>query len=254
MKIVRNEKRERKRLELIKKHLEKNERAEGVHVSDIVFPRKSYWRGIDPKPMTDDEALFFTAGRAHHEMLEAFFDSKTNKKRADAGEHVWKGIYYSPDIKYPHPDEIKTSRSQYPPGEHANLAKEFKHYLSQLTKYMGAMNDNQGALTVFYISAKNQDTGIGTKPQLRCYDVFLTDAELKKVRKNMLLKKTALIAAKKNKNVALLPLCPAWLCRGCVWLEKCKPWNGTIEMKLKGEKAGLDYQKLQLLVKEKEAA
>lgn len=221
MLIKRNKKKERKILDLVKKYLENQPRSkDGWHVSDLIFPRKAYFRRIDPKPVTDEEALYFTGGRAHHEIIEAVIGKKDNK-RADSGENKWKGIYYSPDL--PGPDEIKTSRAKFEP-EPDQYAEQYRHYLAQLKMYMGAMKKKLGGLIVFYLSLERENER-GTCPAIRCYDVKCKIKELKKVRRGMLWMRDLLTKAVKTKKFKEIPLCPVWLCRGCVYLKKCRPWE-----------------------------
>lgn len=84
MKIKRSKKMERKILDKIKAHLNRAPRSkDNWHVSDLLYPRKSYWQRKDPQPMTDLQALYFTAGRAHHEVVEAMLGPKYKWKYGD---------------------------------------------------------------------------------------------------------------------------------------------------------------------------
>ena len=221
MKIERSKELERKALDKIKAHLERAPRSKDKwHVSDLLYPRKSYWGLKDPQPMTDLQSLYFTAGRAHHGMLEACLGKWDKKKgdRADAGEFEKFGIYYSPDLRMPYPIEIKTSRAEYEPKD---LKKGFEAYLKQLVKYQACMNSGKGALIVFFLGLKN---GFRKIPALRFYTVELTPAELKAEEKNIKSIVAALDKARASGKHRDLALCPAWMCKDCPWYEKCKPW------------------------------
>ena len=76
MDLTRNQANEKWIVERVKTYLNKQPRGDGVHVSDLVHPRKAYWKKIDPRPMTDDEAGYFVAGRGHHEVIEAIIEGK----------------------------------------------------------------------------------------------------------------------------------------------------------------------------------
>ena len=225
MKIVRSEADERKLLELTKKGLARRPRSEDkLHVSELMYPRKTYWQKIDPQPMTDDQALYFTAGRAHHEILEFVIGSRKKRNgRADAGEHERDGVYFSPDLRMSFgPIEIKTSRSMYEPK---NLAKGYDGYLKQLKMYMALMDSQKGGLLVFYLVLNVFKGGRQRKmPALRFYRVTMTPQELKKERAAIKKNAAALNAAIKKKKWAQLDLCPEWLCRDCVFFKRCKPW------------------------------
>lgn len=228
MEIVRDQPAETWLIGKIKNYLEAQPRAKGIHVSDLLKPRKAYWGRRDPQPMTDHEAGYFVAGRGHHEVIEAIIEGSKKVGTADAGSHVWKGINYSPDMKTPHPQEIKTSRARFGPRNDTQreLASEYQHYLEQLTAYMAIDNDTEGGLLVFYL-AKEQEGTKQTKPEFRWYKVTLTKAELGQRQAELLANKALLEKALKSKSKAAhraLPRCPQWLCRGCTWAPKCQPW------------------------------
>ncbi len=223
MKIRRSEKMERKILDKMKEYLTRAPRSQdNWHVSDLLYPRKAVLGRLDPQPMTDLQAMYFIAGRAHHGILEACLGprKKPGEKRADAGEYTGPdGIYYSPDLRMPYPWEIKTSRSEYTPKD---LEKGFEGYLKQLHQYQACMKDDRGGLLVFYLGLKD---GRWKRPAIRFYQVLLTAKE--RAAKILWMKKTAALMtkAKKSKDVSKLDLCPAWMCRECPWFKKkCKPW------------------------------
>lgn len=224
MKITRSKRHERWLLDHIKDYLKKQPRAQGTHVSDIILPRKAYWRAIDPQPMTDHEAGYFIAGQGHHYIIEAIIEGSKKIGKADSGSHEWNGIYYSPDIKSPFPIEIKTSRARFSPEDTGKSpAVEYDHYLNQLRSYMAIDNSKRGALLVFYLS-KQQGKTRRTKPEFRWWDVVLTNDAIGRLRSSLIFDKDLLEEAILQKDHMSLLLCPRWLCGDCVWLQKCKPW------------------------------
>lgn len=227
MVIKRSKNMERKVLDKIKAHLSRAPRStDKWHVSDLLYPRKAVFGRLDPQPMTDLQALYFTAGRAHHGMLEACLGKyteehkKQRKDRADAGEFEKHGIYYSPDLRMPYPWEIKTSRSEYEPRD---LEKGYEGYLKQLKQYQACMEDDRGGLLVFFLNLKQAGQRF-KRPAIRFYKVLLTAKE--RAAKLAWMKKTAALmdVAQKKKDVSKLELCPQWMCRDCPWFKKCKPW------------------------------
>lgn len=220
MKIIRSQKHERKVLDAVKEYLLKMPRsADKLHVSDLLYPRKTYWKKIDPKPMTDHEAGYFVAGRAHHGVIEAMFGPKADSKQADAGEFEKHGIYFSPDIRLPYPIEIKTSRANFAPND--NYEKHFDGYLKQLGSYQALMDSEKGGLLVFYLSLMD---GKKRRPAFRFYKVLMDKQErTKKIKylKALVVQLTRAITTKKWQG---LELCPEWLCRDCQWFKQCKPW------------------------------
>jgi len=231
MKIVRVPKMEAWTLEATKAWLQARPRAKGVHVSDLLTPRKGYWKVVDPRPMTDAEAGYFVAGLGHHAVIEGIIgkadhSAVKNVLSTDAGAYEWRGIHYSPDVLTPHPLEIKTSRSRYGPKSQSerSLLVEYEHYLKQLRAYCAIRGDGRGDLLVFYLNLENKVTK-KTTPTFQWYTITLTPEEIGKIQADLLAGKTALAKAIKTKKHRPLPLCPEWLCRGCQWIDKCTPWD-----------------------------
>lgn len=231
MKITREPKYERWLLDKIKTWLGAQPRTPGIHLSDLLYPLKAYWKRVDPQPMTDLEALYFLAGQGHHFMLESIVEGSEKVGKADGGSHEWEGISYSPDMKAPHPQEIKTSRARYGPKveSSAEYLREYEHYLKQLSGYQAIDNDAKGDLIVFYL-AKEQEGSKRTLPEIRWYRTSLTKAELATRRKELRAVKKLLEKALAAKDPSILPACPSWMCRGCNWAGVCP--------KVGGEKAG----------------
>jgi len=220
--IKRSKKMERQILDKIKTYLNRAPRSlDKWHVSDILYPRKSVLGRRDPQPMTDLQALYFIAGRAHHGVLEAAlgkWDKKLQKERADAGEFEKHGIYYSPDLRQPWPWEIKTSRAEYEPKDYE---KGYELYLKQLKQYQACMEDDRGGLLVFFLGLRN---GHRKLPALRFYKVQLDAKERSKVVKHITATSAEMTKAQKTGDVSKLPLCPKWMCGDCPFFKKCKPW------------------------------
>ena len=227
MNITRAPQFERWLLDKIKAWLESQPRAEGLHVSDILYPMKAYWKKVDPRPMTDTEAGYFVAGLGHHYIIESIIEGSKKVGKADSGTNTWEGIYYSPDILTPHPLEIKTSRSKIGPATETprGLQSAYEHYLAQLTAYMAIRNDPKGDLLVFYLNLADPESKGRSIPQFRWYPVVLTKKELADRRVALRITKGALLLALKKKDPKNLELCPQWQCRGCQWLTKCQPWK-----------------------------
>lgn len=220
MKIVRSPKMERKILDKIIEQLSRAPRSQDKwHVSDLLYLRKAYWGRVDPQPMTDLQALYFTAGRAHHSILEACLGPKKWGHRADAGEFEKYNIYYSPDLRMPYPWEIKTSRAEKEPED---LKKGFEGYLKQLASYQAMDDTEKGGLLVLFLGLRK---GFRKLPELRFYKVLMSKEEREAKVAKMKADAKALDAAVKSKNYRGLELCPQWMCKSdCPWLNKCKPW------------------------------
>jgi len=225
MELTRNQTSEKWIVDRVKEHLNSQPRGEGIHVSDLVHPRKAYWKRIDPRPMTDDEAGYFVAGRGHHEVIEAIIEGVDNKS-PDTGQHVWEGIYYSPDLNMNYPVEIKTSRAQLGPEDTGkDPRQEYDNYLAQLTSYMAVENSEKGGLIIFYLNKKVDRNSRSTKPRFQVWDVVMTKDELAAKRTSMLDGKRNLEQAVDSHHFSELECCPSWLCKSCQWLSQCVPWE-----------------------------
>lgn len=211
---------------------------DGWHVSDLIYPRKAFFQRTDPKPLTEDQTLYFIQGHSHHHVIEAILGPRKEGKakgRSDAGEFKKAGIYFSPDLRgieslkqtdkmLQIPTEIKTTRAQKTPDDSGTHPKKaFESYLKQLGSYMALMNKALGYLVVLYISRRNP-AGWGTRPALRFYQVKLTEEERKEKKHELVSLAAQLTKCVKKKSPKELPLCPEWLCRDCQWFKKCKPW------------------------------
>jgi hypothetical protein len=221
MKIARSKKMERKALDAIKAFLSRAPRSvDKWHVSDLLYPRKSYFGRVDPKPMTDLQALYFIAGRAHHGILEACLGPRKRHKRADAGEFQKHGIYYSPDLRMPYPWEIKTTRSQYEPKK-GEEKKRYDNYLHQLNMYQAMDETDKGGLLLLYLGLRS---GYSFKPALRFYKVIFDAKDRAKKLAWMKSMAAKLSKAVKTRVHKALPLCPKYMCTDCPWFKQCKPW------------------------------
>jgi len=213
--------------------LEKTDRAEGLHFSDLLTPRKAYWKKKLPKPLDAREIGFFIAGRAHHEVILAIMKRQGKiSAEADEGSKLWDGVFYSPDFNLGFLAEIKSTRKQKEPPARW-IKKEFKNYLNQLHQYMAAEDKTTSILIVFFISLRHDDKNKTTFPVIRCYQVETTKAENEEKKKHMKKTKKLILKAIENDTPKILPLCPAWQCcsggwrgpaiKNCKWYDDCKP-------------------------------
>ena len=228
MKVTRDKAGEKKVFQQIKEYLAKRPRSDKLwHVSDLLYPRQTFWRKIKPLPVTDDQALYFSLGHGHHGILEAMLGPKKKDGRSDAGEFEEDGILFSPDLRFKDgPLEIKTSRAMYIKADKEDPAKVYEGYLKQLGSYNALMSAPKGKLLVLFLNAvKDGLDKWKKKPQLRLYKVAFEKAELKKITAWLLKRSKDLTAAIKKKKVGALPLCQEWMCRNdCPYFKPCKPW------------------------------
>lgn len=129
---------------------------EGVHVSDLLALRKAYWNRVSPKELTEDEILYFTAGRGHEDIVRSL--SQVERGQAIVSEA---GVHYTPDFYTNFPIELKSRRSGYIPKDE-EVRDKFDHYLDQLGFYCSLSNRPAGWLWVLFlsmVSERNPDLG-----------------------------------------------------------------------------------------------
>lgn len=201
-------------LDVLRSRFESEERT-GTHVSDLVFPRKSWISKRCPKTLSDEECLYFIAGRAHHEIVEGLIA----EKRLTEVHLEWNGITGTVDaVSNEHPVEFKTTRAQSAYGTEGVPG----HYLLQLGMYVAMMNPTaktgEGTLLVLYLSQKN---GIGRRrvPKLSSFTVKYDD--LDHIR-NLMTQRKAMVEGDTPPPVSL---CEEWLCRACRYhKQECEGW------------------------------
>ena len=60
--------REKRLYEVLREAFTRDTR-DGVHLTDLLNPRQTYWRQLDPQPITDAEIGFFSGGRGHEDAV-----------------------------------------------------------------------------------------------------------------------------------------------------------------------------------------
>lgn len=195
-------------------------RGEEIHVSDLLKVRQAYWSRVLPLPPRRDEALNFTTGRAHEEIMHRRIKLPDWVEGVRRYKH---GIQYRPDIDWDgtgpdgpvgaqRPTEFKTRiRNLARPGEEAVT---YDNYLEQLQAYCALDGVPEGHLIVLSL-AEGMDINnnrVPTHRELAVYDVVFSPADLDYMEKFLLDQKAALLAARRLKDASTLRLCPEWMC------------------------------------------
>jgi hypothetical protein len=223
---------------------------EGIHLSDTLSPRQAFWRRVMPMPPSDQDVLFWVAGRSAEDMFtrvppllvadEAAYEVSPTLHVLFRPDFHWLEIDRFP------PTEFKSRRAPLAkPGEEP---KVYKHYLEQLSGYMAMEGLLTGKLVVFDLGRAQA----GQSPQLAVYDVTISVDETLSRLTEIGTTATALQAAiigysieamAKGFAVPLkevidsLPLCEPWLCGGRkkVFAEPDKRADGMTPLTLKEE-------------------
>lgn len=225
MKIVESEKLKKELLVKAAAYLgkETKKRAEGTHLTDLLYPRQAYFRSIDPKPLTEDQIGYFVAGHGHHGIIEAIIEDPRFREVE----------FYDKDLKtYTTLDimtkdmvqEIKTSRAwtiKKDPNE---------NYIDQIMGECAMTGKTKARLIVFYICpGRNKKGDKETKPKFQVFEISFTKKELKDIREVLEERNKGLHLAKETGDHTKLPLCLEWMCRSCPWIEDCDPGAGVSE-------------------------
>jgi len=200
MKMKRDKEMERMILDKILKKRTDRE----IHVTDLVYClRKAYFRLKDVKAdIPDSKRLLFTAGRAHHEILEVLKDKEVPVKVYDIKGTIDMVKHREVCGAYV-PIEIKTTRGK----------TIQPHWIIQLGFYCTMLNTYTGYLVVFYL----------INPRLEAYKCEFTDEELDNFLNIMLKRKEILQKAlEENKPPSKSYIGFEGECRHCEFRKICK--------------------------------
>lgn len=234
--ISRKSAREAELYDLTRTWLEKEERSPGIHASSLLDPMMAYWQHKNPLPLPNRLVTMFMVGKVLHAFILGAHAGSVDINSSDGGSaDSGLGYVYSPDLVHEGMvREVKTSRSFYEPKDLEDVGM----YVEQLLTYMVPTNTLESELWVLYLNLKDE-TG-RTSPAFRCYSVRISQADLDKVREQ-LVGTTALIErAIATDDPSGLPLCREWKCgaRNCEYYDECQPEGryGTPEFDNEGPK------------------
>lgn len=224
--LQRDEAAEKGRMDKLRDVLGNNER-EGIHASDLMDIKQSFWRKKKPMAPTDLEVKYFTIGTVLHELLLVHEDGEMDLPTV---VHPEFGIHYSVDDEDEegNPVELKTSRAEFEPKKVMDLDT----YLEQLLIYMACRDKCKGRIDILYLSLRDDPESQYNKkktPELRSYTVQVTQADLNIYKDQIKEKFGALTGALKapfgSSPWKKLPHCRAWKCGTgkCPYWKECKP-------------------------------
>jgi hypothetical protein len=243
-KVARNKASEAELQDKARTWIEGDERAPGLHASDMLDEMMAYWQRVSPKELPDKLINLFLVGKVLHAFVLGSVSGSVDIGASDAGSSTSDelGISYSPDAVIDGiVRELKTSRALFEPRD----LKDIDTYLEQLLVYMVATNTCESQLWIFYINLKNPDTG-RTDPTFRCYDFSISADDLAKTRTHILDVRARLERALENRDPRGLTLCREFKCgaKNCQWYAECKPvgrfgdpvWDGLAAKPRKARK------------------
>lgn len=238
LEIARDLEGERELLAKARAYLEEGgAKREGIHASDIMNPRMALFKRMTGDGLPDRLVNMFVVGQLAHAIIEVIDaghgDYRT--KGSDSGTRLYKELRYSPDI-LDHkggPAEIKTTRSFYEPKDTYLPNDDTYHaYIEQLMIYMAAEDKVEGRLILLYLNMKVNGR---TEPQFYIWTIKTTSQALAAYRLVIERRMAALTQAIETKDHTNLPLCRPFMCKDCVYWERCRP-QGRYEHGQKAEK------------------
>lgn len=219
--IRRNKKSEALMLDTARAWLEKQERAEGWHASDMLNPRRAFWQRTLQMPLDDRQVPIFLIGKVLHGFVLGAMQGKVDISVTDEGSSYSEdlGLWYSPDWDKGDVAEFKSSRAFKEPE---NL-DDIRSYVEQLLIYMAAKRRTDAELWVLYLNLKDEQRR--TEPQFRAYRISISEGDLEVVRDAIKSTRESLEEALAVGNHKNLPLCAEFLCseRMCPFWHKCQP-------------------------------
>ena len=188
----------------------KSEVRTGIHVSDLVFPRKAWMQRHFPNlDLSDDECLYFICGRAHHGIIENLIASDKMKEYG----LEWNGVTGTVDIMKDTgiPVEFKTTRS----AKQWSMKNLPSHYVRQLGYYVAMHNrdapEGVGELLILYLARRERDFMLRerSRPVLKSYSITYPNLDL--IRGEMLLRKAMVMQS----FAPPVETCEKWMCLLC---------------------------------------
>jgi len=171
------------------------------HVSDAVFPRKTYYEITEGRKITDKAIGFWFLGKAIGSELQRILGKEHSEVEARWENFVAHMDYFGEWLI-----EIKSSRKW------TVAAKPSPWYVRQAVDYCAVTGRKEAMILVVYpTSGRNFRGKQSSTIEMAAWKVTLTDKELEAVREDMRLTSKALDRAVQEKNPADLPPVPPWL-------------------------------------------
>jgi len=200
---------------------------EGIHLTDLLTPRKKYWQIVKPMKPSIEEISYWTSGQT----IEYKILSAMGYKKGETKE--WNGIKYSVDSFMGNiPSEIKSRRRNL--AEEGKEAEVYEHYINQLRGYCAIENSTKGWLIVLSL-LERQDDSNKTAPEWAFYEVDFTKEELEVERGRLLEIRGKLEDALEKRDHSSLPLCSDWMCARKLKIMIRKPFCKTCNKEFETE-------------------
>lgn len=191
-------------------HSEK--RAEGIRVTDLVFPRKAYFASMSPAGGEEDSTSKLESFDRYGLVRELI-----SRGLAGKGELTRRPIEHGPirDRVLIHKGMATAVRvSEFrEPVQRWQLPDTFRHYVLRLGFDAALADTPRGRLVVYYRNASSEDA------KLMVYDIFFKD--LGRLLREAERRAELLTEARAKGDPGLLPTCPVWMFKFCQYKDRC---------------------------------
>jgi len=191
---------------------------ENLHMSDLDFPRKSFYDKVYGSTPSNEDILRWVRGQSMHSFFEGLFKSfpevEVEKKNViTMPKHPLAEVklHFKPDVVVVKVSEVFPKK----------LVMEFKstfkktpakHWSKRLKRYMAALECEDGVLVMHNLRENS----------LKCYPIHLSKGDLLKVKQDLFIEAVTYVRGlKKRVNPFPKSSCPKWLCEECQHKEVC---------------------------------
>lgn len=173
-----------------------------IHVSDAVFPRKTYYQVTQGRKITDKAIGFWFTGRAYGTELQRVLGNQFAEIEVQIKDFVAHMDYYDGTLI----GEIKTSRKW------TVSAQPQAHYIRQTAYYCAMQSKTRAQIVVIFPTAGRTWKGTeASTVEIRSWALDIPDDAKPEVLRDMVMAKDAIIDALDRRDPSRLPAVPAWL-------------------------------------------
>lgn len=150
---------------------ERNPRAEGIHVSDLIRCRRQGWyqlNGYPTPPHSTQTLLLFLMGQGHHALLELGEPETHLEITTEDGIRITGTADRQEEEGFP--GELKTTRASY-----GRMKLPSEHYVEQAASYAVMQGVDHARIYVVFLLGDYKGAKI---PRIRAWDLQFTRQEL----------------------------------------------------------------------------
>lgn len=173
-----------------------------IHVSDIVFPRKTYYQVTQGRKVTDKAIGFWFMGKAIGTEIQRVLGVRYSEVEAKFQDFVAHMDYYDGVLL----GEIKSSRKWTIPSQPS------PHYIRQTGYYCAMTGKSQAKILVVYPTAGRTWKGQEASTiEIRSWSLDVSPEAQAEILRDMVAAKSAIIDALDRNDPSRLPPSPGWL-------------------------------------------